>query len=153
MAGKSYKAQKCVSTVGDIEDAMSIIEELASEMREGYDNMEGANMGHLPKCEAMGEAADTLENVSTPDIPEALQDIPITYTEWVKRSKREGPSRQVRLDNAVARLTAAKDALESHKDDNEDLDEDIVADLDSLVSELDDIISNVEGVEFPGMFG
>ncbi len=165
----AYVSKEVKTTVGAaISDGFSAIQELAGEMRETYDNMESANMGHMPKCEQAGEAADELENYdSEPDVPQWLQDLDVSTSEQVNKDKRRGPSRAVRLSNATSLIQAAIDTLNAtdygdlaekiateHKDEagfEAPTEEDLQSEADSLVSELEDA-AGVD-VEFPGMFG
>jgi len=149
----AYKLVQCKGTVSSISDAFSAIEELGSEMRETYDNMEGANMGHMSKCEMAGEAADTLEGFSEPDVPEFLQDIEISYSESVNKRKGASCSRAVRLANACAVFEAACAAIEQWLDDNESASEEQREEAEQLKGDIEEICNEAEGVEFPGMFG
>lgn len=151
-----------VSVASLIEDAYAAIEELAGEMREGYDNMEGGNLGSTQKCQTYGETADTLEGVNAPDLPDALNNIEVIR--YPSTSKSTG--RAHRASEAASDLNLAADAIEEwvtdkremlderDDDDNEETEEELDLDgLDSLVEELRDAAGNVEGCEFPGMFG
>lgn len=144
----SYRAEIREGAVSDVESAFSEIETLASEMRETFDNMDGAGMGHLDKCERAGEAADALEQVSAVEPPECVADVAISWSEQVQRRRGRGPSREVRLSNAVALLQAAIEAA-----NEADLVEDDADARDEFVTELENAVEIVEGVEFPGMFG
>ena len=156
---KSYKSVERQGTVSDISDAFSEIDSLASEMRENADNMEGTNLEQTEKYQATSDAADTLESVQEPTLPDAVAGLPITYYENVNRRKGRGPSRSVRLSNAVAVISAARDAVDTwvnerteelgdKVDENEEVQEAI-----EFVGELENVESEAEGVEFPGMYG
>ena len=149
------------TTIGDAaSSAFSMIEELAEEMREAFDNtpesLQSSAVG-----EARGEAADTLEGISEVDVPEFLADIAVVYS-TPKYGKR-GPSRRQRRDEAVTMLDACTSVLEQeipeaklleiiqeHKDQS-------LASLreaiEELASELTNAKDEADGVEFPGMFG
>lgn len=159
---KSYKTVTRTSTVASaVPDAIAEIEELASEMQEAYDNMTGGGMSdNHPKVELVSNARDALEGKEAPDIPEILEDIPVTYTEQIPKDKRHKIARWARLANACSALQACVEAVAEAPSDNglegpaaahyvEELEEA----KSSLTSELEDIISEVEGVEFPTMFG
>jgi hypothetical protein len=145
-----------------IDDAFSVIEELAGEMREGFDNMEGGNLGSTQKCQTYGETADTLEGVNAPDLPDALNNIKVIR--YPSTSKSTG--RAHRASEASSDLNLAADAIEEwvtdkremlderDDDDNEETEEELDLDgLDSLAEELRNAASELEGCEFPGMFG
>jgi hypothetical protein len=159
----AYKPKQIKTTVsGALSAAFSEFQALGEEMRETADNMDAANMGHMPKCEAAAAAADELENhVDEPDVPEHLADLPVEATEMVNRDKRKGASRSVRLSNAQALVSAARDALdgfepEGHDDDDEESETHRAAveakeAAEELYQELDEHAEF--DVEFPGMFG
>lgn len=143
---KSYKVvQRTTTLEAAVQDALSEIEVLRDEMQEIVDNMEGANMEHLPKYEVANDALQELDEHCdlSIDVPAKLQDIKITYGEMVNRRKGRAPSRDVRLSNACAMLSAAIDALDALEDNLDDADE-----LRQEIDEHTDI-----SVEFPGMFG
>lgn len=160
MAYKSVPVKTDVQSA--ISDAFSEFQSLAEEMRETYDNMEGANMGHMDKCVRAGEAADELEqHDSEPEPPDFLAGLTVETTEQVNRDKRKGPSRAVRLSNAQALLQAARDACVDFdpeaflKDNESDVDGRTAEDLDD---ERDGFVQDLEehtdfDVDFPGMFG
>lgn len=162
---KSYKP---VPQKGTIADAVSFgcseIQTLGEEMREWADNM-SANEGltATDKYQAVEEAADTLENHQDElDVPGDVSEFEVEWTEQHPRRRRHQISRQYRLDNAVAALSAARDVcadlsqdeayLEEHVEDEERR-EDVKEGAQTLHDELDNMIGDVEGVEFPGMFG
>lgn len=158
----AYKPKPIKTTVGAaIADAFSAIDELATEMRETYDNMESANMGHMPKCETAGQTADELEALSQPDDPsETIADLEVTSTEMVNKDKRKGTSRDMRLSNAQSLLQDAIEALNQFEPEGLDDDEEnevskgakeLKDEAEELVNSLDEA-ANVS-VEFPGMFG
>ncbi|MNL09165.1 hypothetical protein D3C87_1299140 [compost metagenome] len=146
----AYKlVQRATNMSAAVSDAFSEIESLAEEMRETYDNMDGNGLGATEKCQAAGSAADALECATEVDVPECLVDVEVHYSESVNVRKNRGPSRAARLSNAVSVLEAAKAAAEEA-----DLVEDAAAaERDDFVSELESAIGEVEGTEFPGMFG
>lgn len=130
-----------VSTVGDaVENAVSDLNALGEECREGHDNMPDSLQGSA-RGQALEEAADTLTGIEEPTIPEALGALPVTYQQFrqTKRLARAG-----RRDNATMALQAAKSALEAI-DDKEEASE--------LAEEIGNIIDEAEGVEFPGWGG
>lgn len=160
----AYKSKQVETTVeGAIGDAFSMFEELAGEMRETADNMEGANMEHLPKYETASAAADELEgHDSAPEVPEFLRELKIVTFEQVNKNKRRAPSRAVRLSNAQSLMQAARDVLQEYvdkaEDDIEGLDDKDKPDAEAKKDEADQLIADLDehcefDVEFPGMFG
>jgi hypothetical protein len=138
-----------------VDDAFSVIEELAGEMREGFDNMEGGNLGNTQKCQTYGETADTLESIEKPEMPDCLSEIETVRFPTVSKST----SRAHRASEAASDLNVAADAIdewvtdrraEDKSEDEEELDLD---GLDSLAEDLRNAASELEGCEFPGMFG
>jgi hypothetical protein len=158
----AYKFQEVETTIGAaVPDAFSMFEELATEMRETADNMEGANMGHMQKCEDAGTAADELENHTELDVPSHIANVKMKYTEMVNKKKRRGPSRSVRLSNAQAMMQSARDAAQAFADaadaNAEDLDN-LPPDQEGTREEVLQFIADLDehcefDVEFPGMFG
>lgn len=131
-------------TVADaVSSAFGTIEELANEMREAFDNtpesLQQSGVG-----EARGEAADALENLSEPDVPESLADLEFEHTTFPIKG---WPSRSKRRDEVTSILHAVIDMLDNIDDDI------ITTDASSLRDELDNLISEAEEVEFPGMYG
>lgn len=134
---------------GAVADAFSEIESLAEEMRETAENMEAGGMGHLDKCVAATEAADTLENISQVEAPDGVADLPMKYSISVPTRKGRGTGRSTRLSNACSMLQQVIDMVQE-----EDLVEEVASDhRDDFVTELETVISEIEGVEFPGMYG
>lgn len=129
-----------------VQEAMSEVESLRDEMSEWRDNME-EKLSHTEKYERVSECADNLDNVQEIDIPDEYRETKITVISQRKSSRKSPYPRWLRLQNAVGALTAAKDVLEEMEDD------DAEGVRDQFVSDLGDAIDNLEGVEFPGMFG
>lgn len=136
------------SSVADaVSEAWSIVEELASEMREAYDNtpesLQQSGVG-----EARGEAADALENLSEPEVPDAVSELRATFFR-PKLPKRA--SRAQRLaDGLIAAETAVGVVEEwlSENEGHEDYDE-----VESFRDELQDFVDEANNVSFPGMYG
>lgn len=168
MAKKTRTRTLQTSVAAAIPDALSEIESLRDEMQEWADNME-EKLSHTEKYERVREAADALESAVTDvDVPE-FADQTISCVEMLPG--RKGLARWKRLSNAVAALSAAKDAMEVQRDELREIDDDEVPaevaaligdertpseaadELDSVIEEVDNIINEAEGVEFPGMFG
>lgn len=161
----AYKSvQQKTNALAAIADAYSDLTDLGSECREAADNMEGANLGHLEKCETFSSTADTLEGISEVDVDtkhtEAFEAVEVTYSEMVNKDKRRGPSRDVRLSNAVSMLRAAAEALEAKVLELETLalTDEVVAErreaMSTAADEATEMADEVDGnCEFPGMFG
>ena len=138
------------STIGDaVSDAIGEIQALAEEMREAYDNtpesLQSSGVG-----EARGEAADNLEQIEEPDVPEELKDIPVEILD--PKPRKRGYSRASRRDQSVYILDVVIDALNTHID-APDVSQDIKDTAETFRDDLENVKDNAECVEFPGMFG
>lgn len=155
----SYKPVTTEYSVADaIANGYSELQSLRDEMQETADNMSGANMEHMPKYETASTTADTLGNFcdDEPEVPEEAGNGRIQVTEMVNKRKGRGPSRQVRLDNAVAMLEAAKahlETLQEAAEEGEGEKETGDDDYQELIDKLDEDIGEASGCEFPGMYG
>jgi len=69
----------------------------------------------------------------------------------VPRSRRQSSSRSVRLSNAVSTLTGALDCIEAYLAELPESDK--VTDIQTEVDNLRGLVEEMDGVEFPGMFG
>jgi len=139
------------------------IESLRDEMTEWRDNMDGTGLENTQKYEAVSEAADQLDNVdsitfddldSVMEEAELADDIKaLTYKAilMVPRSRRQSSSRSVRLSNAVSTLTGALDCIEAYLAELPESDK--VTDIQTEVDNLRGLVEEMDGVEFPGMFG
>lgn len=142
------KPIKYESTVeGAISDAFSIIEELAGEMREAFDNTpEGLQQSGVG--EARGTAADELENISEPsDIAKALGEVKVAFEHLpLKRN----PSRATRMGEATQILSVVIDTLNGldFKANKEKAEE-----RDALEAEVQEMHDAADQIEFPGMYG
>jgi len=136
-----------VSVDGLIEEAFDTITELAEEMREAFDNTpESLQEGDVGQRRQ--EAADALENFSLPDIPAEAGDITVLFLPSLDLS-----SRSKRADEAANKLRTAAEAIADFlSDDNEDTEGDNQA-LKDLAEQVENDASELEGVEFPGMYG
>lgn len=154
MAGRSYL--KTEPRTSDIESAISDgydeIGELADEMESWKDGLE-EKLSHTSKYEQVSEAFDTLnDNRDMPDVDADLfgeSDTKVSYGETVNKSKRRGVSRSTRLDNAVAKLSAAVDGIETiinSLDEGEDAEpEEDRTDLEQQKTDLEDALANATG--------
>lgn len=138
-----------MSVESAISEAFSELEELGNEMREWSDNLQD-NFSGTAKAEAVGDAADTLEGLSVPDVAGSVADIEVTITDLKPRKKPY--SRAARRDQAVYILESCVQALTEFRDD-ESISEDVAATADDLTGELENAKDEAEGIEFPGMYG
>ncbi len=149
--GKRIQKVKYESTVsGAISDAFSIIEELAGEMREAFENTpESLQQGGAGA--ARGEAADQLESISELDVDDKFGEIKIEFEYKPVRN----PSRRERRDEAAQMLGVAINALEELEFPVSTLEEaeELSGERDDLVSDIQNMLDEADGVEFPGMFG
>jgi len=168
MYGKSYKTITREATIEEtVLFAYADIGELADEMGEWRDNLE-EKFSNTQKYSDVEEVASALEEYR--EEPSALDEarqyfdgITVEYDIGVKKDGRSVPSRGARLGNAVSMLSSVADYLEMRIDNTdpekpargetaEGLRDEIAA-LEGLRDSLQDTIDNIEGVNFPGMFG
>lgn len=139
-----------------VQDAISEVESLRDEMNEWRDNIE-ERFGGTEKYERVSEAADQLDNVQEIDIPESLREMKVTVVSQRKSSKKSPYPRWLRLQNAIEALGAVRSLLEEGtensliEDDQKKID--LTDDVEQLMTDVGDAIDNLEGVEFPTMFG
>ena len=130
--------------------AYGIIEELASECREVVDNASGTSRENTQRIQTLDETASTLENQQEPEVIDTERRV----TFQVHPDKRRGLSRQKRLDNAISAIEAILADIDVRREQIGDTDlEDERDALDSLRDELDNTLGEIQGVEFPGMYG
>lgn len=133
-----------------ISEAFSEVQQLAEEMRNWADNME-EKFSTTQKYEDVNNAADTLEGLDEPttDIT-ALNDHKLSWQD--PKPRRRGYSRADRCGQACAMLQSAEDKLREIVEEvpEDDPQHDAAA---GLADEVQNAISELEGVEFPGMFG
>lgn len=154
----SYKNRSTDSTVSAISDAISDLTSLGDECREIVDNA-SENLQQTSRIQTFDETAGTLEGISEPDVPECVAELPITYSEQISTRKGRGESRAVRCQNSLAVIQAAREAVDEwintrteELGDKVDDDEDVQAAVE-FVGELENLESDIEGCEFPGMYG
>lgn len=131
-----------------IASAYEGIDNLAEEMDNWASGMEEGNLANSEKCQLAREAADSLQNVSQPDVPEFLQETDVYWNEQVKRNE----PRWLRLANIVQCLQAVVEKL-SELSEDESTKEEQREEIDQLKDEVESTLSDIESVEFPGMFG
>jgi hypothetical protein len=161
----SYKQVPCTAPVEQVlKDGPSDASELAEEMRSWYDNMSGTPAENSSKYSQVEEAADTLERASGElehacgQILEALEgedalDAKVDWVEMHAVGKRHITSRAHRAGNITASLRAAVEFLEKSTDLKDELTGELPEDVRDGVSVIDDALSDLDGVEFPGMYG
>ncbi len=155
---KSERFETDVSAL--INDARSEVEELGSEMREWYENLT-ENLQQTGKSQSIEEAADALENVQIDDAPDFCSRLTLAFYPSLKCN-----SRADRCSEAVSRLRCAEEAIrdwvaDNYSDDDEiskvKIDEEEIevcwSTLEDVCNNLSEVADELEGVEFPGMFG
>jgi len=144
------------TTVGDlIEDAYAEFEDLKNELEEWAYNVEE----HFPdKADEVGEAADALEVLESPDVEDDVSKLEVVYAPPIRKKKwgRVSVSRAARCDEACSRLGVALDVLESFEGElkmraNPDLKKKII-EVQELAHKLESHISDAENIDFPGMY-
>lgn len=145
---RKQKDQRYTTTVEClVSDAFGAIENLAGEMREWYDNMPDV-FKDGDKGSQVSEVADTLEGMSPPDVDTDAGALPVIFYPNLDTS-----SRAARASEAAEMLRTAIQALEEAQDEGDKGEGEDVPDYSNLISELEDAAGEIEGVEFPGMFG
>lgn len=155
---RKKKMNKVSTTVGDaVSTFFSEVETLGSEMRDWADNMPEAKQSSS-KYDEVSEAADALENVSEPDVPEVCSDVMV---EFEVSAAKVYQSRSVRLYGAIQYGREAIEVVQTMIDDNPKDDgksgvgysAEQVQEMTTLIDEINEMIDSVEGIEFPGMYG
>jgi hypothetical protein len=149
-----YVERKLEGTIGDMLDK-SDIEELRDELREWADNMSSTSLSNTEKCQEVSDAADELDRVDELDLDQLtgldlvtplLQD-KVAYSELRPYDKRRQPSRSYRLSNAISRIRAAFDYLDSKLGEQESANE-----YRSMVDDAESTLSDLDNVDIPGMY-
>lgn len=174
MAKAKLPVEHTYEIEGAVSDGFGALEELGSEMRERFDNAP-ENLQQTDTNQRVSEAADTLEGLSQPDVPDCIAGVDCSF----KSVPNKRTSRAARRDDAIEILDAAKSAAESWLEENEEIevgedipdgdggegatkkatDEDVQereslrGEVETFIQEMDDLISEASDVEFPGMFG
>ncbi|HEX2557439.1 MAG TPA: hypothetical protein VHK86_03880, partial [Nitrososphaera sp.] len=132
-------------------EAYGELQTLGEEMREAYDNtpesLQNSGVG-----EARGEAADNLENISEPNVPEELMGDKFTFK--FNSSTKKKTSRSDRRYEAVETLQAVSAFLgdiEENRDGKYSKEE--VQAASDFVQDIDQMVDEAEAVDFPGMYG
>lgn len=143
-----------------IDEAWGELTTLAEEMREAFDNTPEGRQNDGAGA-ARGEAADTLENLTEPTMPDELKvkegEDPAKFTvKWSVRilspSAERRKTRSDRRYEATETYSAVKDFLEGIADNSEYSNDEKEAAA-TLVDEIESVVDEAEGVEFPGMYG
>ena len=140
-------AYKLMNDSGGPEDLISMavdeINEVKGELEEWRDGMQGSNLENSEKFSALEEAISQLETFDSFSAPDEWPhaDAKVVYHYSVNKRKKRGPSRAVRIENAVAKVSAVVEFYQG-LDDAEDH-ADLITELEQLVIE----------VEVPGMYG
>lgn len=129
-------------------EAFGELQSLAEEMGSWRDGLE-EKFSHTEKYERVSSAADALEQLSEPEVPEELTDIKVEFVRLPQR--RRGYSRADRCGQAVYVLDTCVQALQEYVDDDKNKDK--VDEAQNLIDELERLKDEAEGVEFPGMYG
>ncbi|OXE37509.1 MAG: hypothetical protein CGW95_00935 [Phenylobacterium zucineum] len=129
--------------------AYGIIEELASECREVVDNASGTPRENTQRIQTLDETAGTLENQQEPEVLDTERRVKFQ----VHPDKRRGLSRQKRLDNAISAIEAVIADMDELIEALPEDDEEARPAAESLRDDLDNTLGEVQGVEFPGMYG
>lgn len=155
----AYKSVAVDGSISSVSNAFDIIEELAGECREIVDNA-SEGLSETQRIQTFSETADNLENVSSVDAPECISEHGMSYHEQVNTNKSRGPSRAVRLENAVSILGTAVELARSLIEDDEfkatieaDKWEEVEGEITEFADEVEEVINTIEGCEFPGMYG
>jgi hypothetical protein len=118
-----------------LSDCIGELTSIGEECGESRDNLEERFSG-TERYQNFSDAADELEGIEEPDIPECYREHPVTYTTFHKGGKR-GDSKSQRLSNAMAGIEAAlsevNDLLEAEED------EDVKGELETLQEALQEI--------------
>lgn len=155
MYGRMYKMVMKADTIENaVSDAFSEVDMIADEMGEWRDSLE-ERLSHTSKFEMVQEAADTLDqHRDAPDVDPLFAGMKVDYGIGVPKPKKYVASRMSRLGNAVQALNACVETLNDFADTDEEgrseADQDKAREL---ADELQQHIDELEGVEFPGMYG
>lgn len=136
------------SVLGLIEGAYSELEALQQECQEIVDNA-SEGLSQSQRIQTLEETASALDFAyNIPEVPEAVQDLVVNYTE--DRRKSKSTSRATRCAEAVSLLQTVTELLNEFA--NSDQRQELIEEVEQLISELDEAIGYAEGCEFPGMY-
>lgn len=144
---------RTMTVVDAVSEAWGIIEELGEEMEDWRANMED-KFSTTDKYSRVEEAAQTLQGESEPTEPDSDTVKAITVTIQDPKPRRRSYSRADRLSQATSLLEACEGALDEFaSSDDPKTSEDDASEADSYKNDIETLRNNVEGVDFPGMFG
>jgi len=157
-----YKQVREKFTVGDGLDA-SEIGDLRDEMQEWVDNMGGTALENTSRYQMAEEAVDLLsrvDDVQFDDIWDAinntecltgdLKNLEYEVVIFKVKSRRQYPSRGYRLSNTISIINGA---LECLRDFLEPYEAEEVGEVREVIDEVESIVQELDGLEFPGMYG
>jgi len=132
-----------------VDEAFEVVDELQGELQEAYDNMPVGLQGGAAG-EARLEAAGQLESISgdAPTLPDSVSAIRLVHYPALRQS-----SRGDRAYEAAAKLKAASHEIQKYINSGLKLKKAAVAELEECLQQLESQADEIEGVEFPGMFG
>lgn len=143
----ALKHERFTTTVDALlEDGYGEIEQLASEVRDWFDNL-GDNLQQSDKGQCLDEAASSLENIDKPEIPEKAAEIQIVFLPSFDLG-----SRAKRASEAADMIRSAGTAIHEWLGDNDINEGDLYDELTELADQCESHADEVEAVEFPGMY-
>lgn len=154
MATRRKQVQVNTTVADAVSTAFGVVTELAEEMREAYDNtpesLQGSGVG-----EARGEAADALEYIEEPQIPEALAHIPVSFCALPLSNRA---SRADRMSDGMRYAQEAIDVLqgiidEHLKEESDTFGELTAIEIEEVMEQIQGMVDDADGVSFPGMYG
>lgn len=162
MAKRTRKPKEHEVAIRDLLD-YSEVSSLAEEMRSWHDNEEGTSLENTQRHEAVGEAADSLEEIAS-ELEQAIdglfgleEDHPLLKTildEKVKVAIGRTTSRSWRAGTAAGDLHFAVERIQEYLDVVDPTKEQVAL-KDAASEYLDGVEEQAEAlemVEFPGMF-
>lgn len=165
----SYKSVPTVFTIDEALDKVEI-EDLRDEMQGWLDNMSGTALENTNRYSMAEEAVSQLDDVDNIDFDELWDVIPedglitadelkalsVTCYLFEPKNRKSSPSRAYRLSNAIAHITAGLEAIRDYIEDKLSGATEVPQDIQAIINTLDEIadtVANLDGVDFPGMFG
>ena len=153
MSKRTKTRERTLSVADAVSEACGELQSLAEEMREAFDNTP-ESLQQSPVGEARDEAANVLEGIDEPDVPEGLGSERMKFQERALTQRQMlRKSRSARRDDAVQLLQRVVEQLDEAIDDKENMNEVEIAEAESLRDNVQNVIDEAEGVEFPGMYG
>ena len=157
-----YKRVREKFTVGEGLD-ITEIGDLRDEMQGWVDNMSGTSLENTGRYQMASDAANILSRVddiqfdeiwdavnAAECLTEDLKNLEYEVGIFKVKSKRQYPSRAYRLSNAISAINGA---IERLRDFLEPYGEDEVDEVRRVIDEVESVVQELDGVEFPGMYG